>query len=158
MSKNYYINGLSPKGLELFFSFQWKLVVWSLYFMNLLTDLFGKKCFTNPSSRLLCYISLPHSETCNLQLELWISQYITNDNSKKNVLSSMRNLICITIWPFFKRAPHPPDFTINWRYKIRSCYYILVISEILSWDFLFVYRYNTKNYEQFFSLLILSIT
>ena len=53
MSKNYYINGLSPKGLELLFKFQWKLVVWSLYFMNLSTDLFGNKSFTNTSSRLL---------------------------------------------------------------------------------------------------------
>ena len=54
-SKNYYINVLSPKGLELLFKFQLKLVVWWLYFMNLLTDLFGKNFFTNTSSRLLCY-------------------------------------------------------------------------------------------------------
>ena len=53
MSKNYYINGLSPKGLELLFKFQWKLVVWWLYFMNLLTDFFGKIFFTNTSSRML---------------------------------------------------------------------------------------------------------
>ena len=97
-------------------------------------------------------LGLSHSETCNLQLELWISQYITNDNSKKHVLSSMRNLICITIWPFFKRAPHPPDFTINWRYKIRSCHYILVISEILSWDFFLFTVIIQKTTSSFFPL------
>ena len=56
MSKIYYINGQSPKGLELLFKFQWKLVVWWLHFMNLLTDLFGNFFFTNTSSRLLCVV------------------------------------------------------------------------------------------------------
>ena len=50
------MNGLSPKGLELLFKFQWKLVVWWLHFMNLLTDLFGNFFFTNTSSRLLCVV------------------------------------------------------------------------------------------------------
>ena len=31
------------------------MVVWYLYFMNFLSDLFGQKFFTNTSSRLLCW-------------------------------------------------------------------------------------------------------
>ena len=65
MSKNYNINGLSPKWLELLFKFQWKLFVWWLYFMNLLTDLFGKFFFTNTSLRLLWGVISWFNQVCN---------------------------------------------------------------------------------------------
>ena len=80
MSKNYYINGLSPKGLELLFKFQWKLVVWWLFFMNLLTDLFGKIFFTNTSSRLLWYLHSEFRDIVNkTQLPFWgLTKHIKN--------------------------------------------------------------------------------